>query len=238
MKLKVAVSGLLGRMGQEVKQKLESRTDVELAFGLDCAKFESAQKSGGVPCFSSVDQINVDCDVVIDFSSPENTIALAQWCAKNKKPLVTGTTGFDHEPEEIFKPFSSQCAILWSANMSIGIASLRESISSFSRLKDYDIKIEEVHHKHKKDSPSGTAKVLHKDLQNKLKISVETPLSLRGGGVFGIHKIYFFGEDEVLTLEHVALNRSVFARGAVDVATWLVKQASGYYDMLNFVSAP
>ena len=117
---------------------------------------------------------------------------------------------------------AESCPVLWSANMSLGVNFVAELIKSLSVLEeDFDFQIEETHHRHKVDKPSGTAILLQESLQAKLKKTLPEPLSVRGGGVFGIHKLMAMSEEETITIEHVALNRKVFAKGAVKAAVRL-----------------
>jgi 4-hydroxy-tetrahydrodipicolinate reductase len=125
---------------------------------------------------------------------------------------------------------------LWSANIIFLIYLLQNALKSLGSCEGYEIVIEETHHKRKKDKPSGTALLLQKTIESSTKRKLETPVSIRGGGVFGIHKIQILGEEETLTFEHQALNRTVFARGAISAATWVSQQGPGSYtiqDMLE-----
>jgi 4-hydroxy-tetrahydrodipicolinate reductase len=120
--------------------------------------------------------------------------------------------------------------------MSIGVEAVRRGLETMiSYLGPCDVAIEDVHHKHKKDSPSGTALMLKNTLIEKRKRGQEImePVSLRGGEVYGIHKVYFFSSGEVITIEHQAQNRNIFARGALDAARWLVKQKNGFYSFTD-----
>ncbi|WP_374029484.1 4-hydroxy-tetrahydrodipicolinate reductase [Bdellovibrio bacteriovorus] len=121
--------------------------------------------------------------------------------------------------------------MLWSSNMSLGVAVLNEALKSLSAISHFDFQIEELHHNKKKDKPSGTAITLQENLEKAVGRELPEALAIRGGGIFGVHKIYAMSDEEVLTFEHTALNRTVFAKGAVQAAEWLVKQKPGLYQI-------
>lgn len=104
-------------------------------------------------------------------------------------------------------------------------------LAQFSRLEGYDFQIEELHHNRKKDKPSGTALFLQEKLQSAVGSPLEAPVAIRGGGIFGIHRVWAMGQEETITLEHTAMNRRVFARGALKAATWLLGRPPGFYSM-------
>lgn len=187
--------------------------------------------------------------VVIDFSSAEATQKLLE-CSLNKpKPLVIGTTGLNSNQVELLEQCGLKMPVLYSANMSEGVAMLNKIVGMVSeKLRNYDIEITEIHHKYKKDSPSGTALTLAKNaakarglddevfnfgregisLRNKGEIGI---FSLRGGDVVGRHVVGFYGDGEYIELTHNATSRATFAKGALHAALWLSKQESGLYGM-------
>ena len=115
--------------------------------------------------------------------------------------------------------------------MSLGVAVLTEALEVFSKISQYDFQIEEFHHNRKKDRPSGTAKSLQEKLEHSVGRKLPEPVSIRGGGIFGVHKVHAMAEEEHLVFEHIALNRAVFARGAVEAAQWLCSKKKGFYSM-------
>ena len=137
--------------------------------------------------------------------------------------------------ERMFKNMEKAGAkipILYSANMSMGIAALSAMLSCLQPLSNWDFQIEEAHHNQKKDKPSGTALLLQRELEKVLGRKVPEPNAVRGGGIPGIHQVWVMGEDEALTLQHTAFNRKVFARGAVNAARWLFdKKQPGFYEL-------
>ena len=217
-KLKVGLIGSSGRMGQEIEKILSASAKSELFYApLRQEKFQSKK----------AEQV----DVWIDFSQPEAFADNLKMVEKYKAPLVCGTTGFSNKEKALLKKFSSKIPLLWSSNMSLGVAVLNEAIKSFSAITHFDFQIEEIHHNKKKDKPSGTAITLQENLNAVIGKKAPEPLAIRGGGVFGVHKVFALSDEEVLTFEHQALNRTVFARGAVTAAEWLADKKPGLYQM-------
>lgn len=217
-KLKVGLVGAGGRMGQEISKVLEQSPSCELFYPLYRNEKVDLKKAEKV-------------DVWIDFSSPQAFKEVLKLAAKYRTPLICGTTGFSAKEKDLLKKYSKEIPILWSSNMSLGVAVLNEAIKSLKAIAHFDFQIEEIHHNRKKDKPSGTAITLQENLEAALGKSLPQPLSIRGGGVFGVHKVFAMSDEEVLTFEHTALNRTVFAKGAVTAAQWLSKQKPGLYQI-------
>jgi 4-hydroxy-tetrahydrodipicolinate reductase len=176
-------------------------------------------------------------DVVIDFSLPELTDDVIDWCVANKKPLVSGVTGISLEQKKHFTQAGQTIPALWAPNMSLGVAVLSRMLAEFRNLKGFEFQIEELHHKRKKDKPSGTALFLQEKMEAAIGEEAPAPLAIRGGGIFGIHRIWAMGEEETITLEHNAMNRRVFARGALKAAQWLLSQKPGLYQLDDTLTA-
>lgn len=217
-KIKVGVVGAQGRMGLEILKVLESSARCELGYALSRANKWDAKKAAAL-------------DVWIDFSSPEALSLVLERAVAHKTAVVCGTTGFSKKEKDLLKKFAKEIPILWSSNMSLGVAVLNEALKSLAAISHFDFQIEELHHNRKKDLPSGTAITLQENLEKAVGRSLPPPVAIRGGGIFGIHKIFAMSDEEVLTLEHTALNRSVFAKGSVQAAEWLVKQKPGLYEI-------
>jgi 4-hydroxy-tetrahydrodipicolinate reductase len=232
------ISGARGRMGRAVSQALDARDDVVVAARFD--RGETADLSL--------------CDVIIDFSTPDASIALARTCAERGGPaLVIGSTGFSEAQEVELAAAAASVAIVRSGNFSLGVnvlIGLVEHAALRLDARDWDIEILEAHHRRKVDAPSGTALMLGEaaaagrgaDLSalksppyDGLTGERETGrigfASLRAGGIVGEHTVMFASEDEVLTLSHKAIDRSLFARGAVAAAAWVRSRSPGLYDM-------
>lgn len=239
----VGISGARGRMGRAVSQVLDARDDVVVATRFD---------RGETPVLDH-------CDVIIDFSTPEASVELAKACAakaNEDRPgpaLVVGSTGFTPEQEAQLEALSAKIAIVKSGNFSLGVNMLIGLVTNAAQrlnAKDWDIEVTEAHHRRKVDSPSGTALMLgeaaadgrHVDLaavrsapydgvqgareEGKIGFSV-----IRGGGIIGEHSVMFASDDEVLTLSHSAIDRALFAKGAVAASAWVRNRRPGLYDM-------
>lgn len=226
-KLKIGLFGATGRMGKEISKIVSESNEMDLFLSLDTQTACDPNQAEQV-------------DVWIDFSTPEALSMNLKIAVENKKPFVCGTTGFSKKEDDLLASASQKIPVLWSSNMSIGVAVLNEALKIFASLKDFDFQIEEIHHIHKKDSPSGTALTLQKNLQTAVGRTLPEPVSIRGGGIFGIHKIFAMSPEETITFEHTALNRSVFARGAVQAAQWISDKKPGLYAIKDclFEKAP
>jgi 4-hydroxy-tetrahydrodipicolinate reductase len=225
-------------MGRAVSAVLDAREDVVVATRFD---------RGEMPDLSL-------CDVVIDFSTPEASVELAQTCAERGGPaLVIGSTGLTPEQDAAVLKASERIAIVRSGNFSLGVnilIGLVEHAAQRLDARDWDIEVLETHHRRKADAPSGTALMLGEAAASgrgeDLADVRATPwdgitgeraagrigfASLRAGGVIGEHTVLFASEDETLTLSHSAIDRSLFARGAVAAAAWVRNRRPGLYDM-------
>jgi len=193
------------------------------------------------------------CDVVIDFSAPAATESLLETVVKAKqgKPLVIATTGFSEHQKNLLIEASKIVPILYATNMSLGVAVLNKLVSLASKtLADFDCEIVEQHHRHKVDSPSGTALTLAehaaeaRDLDlDKVRISGRdgiigartkdeiAVMSLRGGDIVGRHTAGFYNDGEFIELNHTATSRNTFSKGAIKAAKWLVDQEAGLYSI-------
>ncbi|AQR60487.1 4-hydroxy-tetrahydrodipicolinate reductase [Brevundimonas sp. LM2] len=234
----VGISGARGKMGRAVDQTLDARNDVVVA-----ARFDW----GETPDLSR-------CDVVIDFSTAEASVALVQACvAKGGPALVIGSTGFTPEQDAVLAAAGETLAIVRSGNFSLGVnilIGLVEHAALRLDARDWDIEITEAHHRRKVDAPSGTALMLGEAAANgrghDLAALRTAPYdgiaearetgkigfaSIRAGGIVGEHTVLFASEDEVLTLSHSAIDRSLFAKGAVAAAAWVRSRRPGLYDM-------
>lgn len=171
-------------------------------------------------------------DVVIEFSSPQGLLNTIDWCLKHKIPMVSGATGISTAASSRLKRAAKKIPILYSANMSLGVAVMSAMLKQFGAVPDWRFTMEEIHHTKKKDKPSGTAKLLATRLLAAIG-RTELPIkSIRKGLVPGTHQIEAFGPDETLLLKHTAHDRRVFARGAIRAARWLFdKGRPGLYDL-------
>jgi 4-hydroxy-tetrahydrodipicolinate reductase len=227
---KLAVIGLSGRMGCEILALATESS--EFNFKVTAGVARRREGLGEVRVVSRPEELkSEDCDVVIDFSLPEATPSVLEYCLAAKKPLVSGVTGLSQVHHEQFARAAKSIALLWSPNMSIGLNALAKALSHLKGLKEFDLQIEEIHHTRKKDAPSGTALFLQAELEKAVGRDLPEPMAIRGGGIVGLHRVLAMGEEEILTFEHQALNRRVFARGALHAARWLVDRDPGLYKM-------
>ena len=153
-------------------------------------------------------------------------------------PLVMGTTGLTEGNFQQLKVLSQQIPVFYDTNFSLGIHIIRKLLKQLPSIcTDFDISIFESHHASKKDAPSGTAKTLAADIKKHCGHSKDIPiLSHRGGGIRGQHSIIFSGQNEVITLQHEALDRSVFAEGALKAAQWCLGKTNGFFSMEALLS--
>ena len=170
-----------------------------------------------------------EIDVWVDFSSPLGLSELLQ--STKKTAIVSGTTGITKSQFSKIKKESDKRPIFWASNLSVGLWSFRQALKAFSVINEFDYAIEEIHHTEKKDKPSGTALTLHQDLESILNKKIDLPKAYRLGGVYGIHTVLAASQDELISFKHQAINRKVFASGALRAAEWLVNQKSGFYAM-------
>lgn len=211
----VGLSGASGRMGRTVKELIKKKN----------SGFVLAAQAPPLLAFDLWDKKRIKG--VIDFSSPELFSVALYWSLKNKIPFVSGTTALGAIHKRQLKSASKKIPVFYEENMSWGIWQIKKWINNVSEQAS-DILLEDIHHKNKKDKPSGTALKLQKNFpgfaRKKLKIK-----SIRKGREFGTHRIYFKGSEEVVLLEHKALSRRLFAGGALRALKWLVKKPAGFY---------
>jgi len=255
-KINLAISGCLGRMGQQLIKSSKKNKDFKL-ITLTENRLINKKFIGIKPQLNS-DKAFKNIDVIIDFTVPNCTLEILKIASKLKKKVVIGTTGFSKKQESQIKKYSKKIPILKAGNMSLGVNLLMylTEITSKSLNDEYLSKIFEVHHKHKKDYPSGTALMLgkgiadgkNKDLYNLMgkkflnkkvfpygkKINFN---SIRKGEIIGEHEVKFSSGKEIITLNHEAFDRTLYSDGALTASKWLMKKKPGLYsmrDLLNF----
>jgi 4-hydroxy-tetrahydrodipicolinate reductase len=261
--LSIGIAGCTGRMGRLlVREVLNNKSTFTLAAGsvveTDPALGQDIGIAAGLPAIdmkaiSAAEDLFSACDLVIDFTVPEATRRHIWLAAKHHKPLVVGTTGLTAKDESELLDAANEAPILYAANMSLGVTimtALTEKIASLLGPENWDIEINETHHRHKADAPSGTALALgraaakgrgreFKDVgiygrEGHTGERVHGAIGFavqRGGDVAGEHSVTFFGEGERLQISHVASDRALFARGAIRAAFWLHDKPRGLYTM-------
>ena len=255
-RINLAISGCMGRMGQQLIKSSKKSKNFKLVT-LTENKLVNKKFNGIKPELNS-DKAFKKADVIIDFTVPNCTLEILKIASKLKKKVVIGTTGFNRGQENQIKKFSKKIPILKAGNMSLGVNLLMylTEITSKSLGEEYLSKIFEVHHKHKKDYPSGTALMLgkgiadgkNKDFYNLIgkkffnkklfpygnKINFN---SIRKGEIIGEHEVKFSSGKEIITLNHEAFDRTLYSDGALTASQWLMKKRPGLYsmrDLLNF----
>ena len=245
----IIIQGINGRMGKVLCELIAQREDCRVVGGVDV----SAQ-SGAIPVAASLEELNVNADVIIDFSSPEATKSALRYCQSHGTACVVCTTGLDEECEDLILQTAKKVPVFKSANMSMGINLLAELAQKavLALGLDYDVEIIEKHHHNKVDAPSGTALLLADEINEasgnryhyvydrhsvrQKRDPHELGLhAVRGGSIVGDHEILFCGPDEVITLSHSAGSRAVFANGAINAAVFLKSRESGLYNMKDML---
>ena len=255
-KINLAISGCLGRMGQQLIKSSKINKDFKLV-SLTENRVVKKNIHGIRPELNSTRAFK-KVDVIIDFTVPKCTFQILKIAAHQKNKVVIGTTGFTKKEENLIKKFSKKIPILKAGNMSLGINLLMylTEIASGSLGKNFKSKIFEVHHKHKKDYPSGTALMLGKGIAvgknknfynligkkylNKKNFPYGNKInfnSLRRGEIIGEHEVKFSSGKEIITLNHEAFDRALYSEGALSAAKWLMNKKPGLYsmrDLMNF----
>ena len=235
---KIIITGSKGRMGQAL---------------LACAaRIPELEVVGAIDHGDDLAKVITQADVVIDFSFHSATLGVAELCAKNKKAIVIGTTGHSAEEKNKITALKSQIPMVIATNFSTGVNTLFWLTRKAAEIlgNDFDLEVVEMHHRLKKDAPSGTANTLLEILADVRKLQLETALrhgregivgertqneigihAIRGGDVVGDHTVIFANNGERIELTHKASSRDTFANGALRAAQWLVQQKPGLYDM-------
>ena len=255
-KINLTITGCLGRMGQQLVKSAKNSKNFKLV-SLTENRIINKKISGLRPQLNSVSAFK-NTNVIVDFTIPKCTLEILRIASKLKKRVVIGTTGFSKKEENLIKKYSKKIPILRAGNMSLGINLLMylTEIASKSLGDNFQSKIFEVHHKHKKDHPSGTALMLGKGIAvgknkdfyklvgkkyfNKKSFPYGKKInfnSLRKGEVVGKHEVTFSSGKEIITLNHEAFDRALYSEGAFTAAKWLMNKKPGLYsmrDVLNF----
>lgn len=244
--LNVLLCGCYGHMGRMVTELLKERDDMTL-IGVDSMP---GQGTPQFPIFTSFDDVNIDCDVIIDFSHHSMVMPLLNYAEQTKTPAVICTTGLDEDMYARMKEVAETVPILRSGNMSVGINLLLKLVKQAAAAlhENFDIEIIEKHHNRKLDSPSGTAlmiaNAINEELDNSktyihgrhgkdaLRKKEEIGIhAVRGGTLVGEHSVIFAGTDETIEISHRADSRRIFGVGAIKAARFLVNQKPGLYSM-------
>ncbi len=247
--LKVGVYGGNGRVGSLIIKHLQQD---------EVAKVSAVHVIEGIELevpnaivTNDIDTLIENSEVIIDFTLPEGTQALLEKLLEKPRPLVSGTTGLNEHHQNLMQALAQKVPVLYATNMSLGIALLKRLVALTSeKLRDFDIEIVEMHHRYKKDAPSGTALTLAhyaakaRGLElDKVRVSGRDGnigerkkdeigvFALRGGDIVGRHTVGFYNEGEFIELNHTATSRDTFAKGAIKAAKWVVAQEPGLYSI-------
>ena len=255
-KINLAITGCLGRMGQQLIKSSRSNKNFKLV-ALTENKIIN-RKIYGIKPNINTDGAFKKTDIIIDFTIPECTLEILKIASKLKKRVIIGTTGFTQNEEKLIKRYSKKIPILKAGNMSMGVNLLMylTEIASGSLGDNYLSKVVETHHRHKKDYPSGTALMLGKGIANGKNKNLNTLIgkkylnkksfpfgkkinfnSIRKGEIIGEHEVTFSSGKEIITLNHEAFDRALYSDGALTAAKWLTNKRAGLYsmrDLLNF----
>ena len=254
---RAAVIGAAGRMGRQVIEAIAEDSELELAAAVDRAKHPDVGRpvAASVALSDRLDAVDA-CQVAIDFSLPESTVALAEHAAARGLPLVVATTGLSDEQESRLREAARRCAIVWAPNFSLGVNVLMRLVEQAARqLEGYHVDVLELHHGQKVDAPSGTALALgrivaearaqdfdseavytrrgHTGAREPGAIGMQT---LRLGDAPGEHTVFFAGPGERIELTSRALTRAGFASGACRAARWVVGRPAGLYSMRDVLA--
>ena len=254
-KINIAITGCMGRMGQQLIKSVNKDKTIKLVTLTENRIIN--KKISGIKPELNTDKALSKANVIIDFTIPKCTFEVLRIATKLKKKVVIGTTGFTKKEEDLIKKFSKKIPILKAGNMSLGINLLMylTEITSASLGSNYLSKIFEVHHRHKKDHPSGTAlmlgkgiatgknkdfyKMMGKKYLNKKNFPYGKKInfnSIRKGEIIGEHEVTFSSGKEIITLNHEAFDRALYSEGAITAAKWLINKKPGLYSMRNLLN--
>ena len=255
-KINLSITGCMGRMGQQLIKSSKKNKNFKLV-SLTENKIINKKIFGIKPGLNNLESFKTT-NVIIDFTVPKCTLEILEIASKLKKKVVIGTTGFSKQDENLIRKYSKKIPILKAGNMSLGVNLLMylTEIASKCLGDSFLSKVYEVHHKHKKDFPSGTALMLGRGIAvgknknfyslvgkkylNKKNFPYGNKInfnSLRKGEIIGEHEVQFSSGKEIITLNHEAFDRALYSEGALSAAKWLMTKKSGLYsmrDLLNF----
>lgn len=237
MEMKIILVGYGGHMGAHMREAIREASDCSLVCGID--PFYDGTDANVFCAFK--DAMNVEADVIIDFSNHHLTNDLVAFAVAKRLPLVIATTGQTDDERKAIADAGAQIPVFYSANYSIGVAALIAMAKFAVRtMPDASLAICETHHTRKLDAPSGTAlaiaEAMHREMQDEQLPEREIPIrSIREGDVVGIHEVVIHTPSQTLTLKHEAHSRRLFADGALPAARFLVQQKPGCYGMTDLI---
>ncbi len=258
--IRLIVNGARGRMGRMVLEAASAMPEVKVIAIVEAPDHPDANLTITTPCGPLVLRTSCDgltglVDAAIDFSIPQGAIVFIQTMAEQGIPVVSGTTGLSSADHQKIAAAAKHAPVLWAANTSIGVFALHELAAMARRMlgPSYDIEVVEVHHRHKRDAPSGTAISLAQRLSEtppKLRLVACREgecgprkdeelgvLAVRGGEVVGDHTIHFLGDHDRIEITHRAASRNAFAQGALTLARRIIGRPAGLYTIADLLVA-
>ncbi len=254
-KINLAITGCMGRMGKQIIKSAKLNKNFKIVALTESKK--TKKKLNGVKINTNNEKAFEKAEVIVDFTLPVCTFQVLRLATKLKKKVIIGTTGFSKKEEDLILKYSKKIPILKAGNMSLGINLLMylTEIASRSLDEKFLAKIHEIHHKHKKDYPSGTALMLGKGIAvgkkkkfysligkkylNKKFFPYSKKInfnSVRKGEIIGEHEVKFSSGKEIITLNHEAFDRSLYSEGALEAAKWIITKKPGLYTMRDVLS--
>lgn len=245
----IILNGCNGKMGQTISSIISKFEDLNIVAGID----KNLESKFDYPIFQDIASVNIQYDVLLDFSRPDALESLIDFSIKNSKSLILCTTGYTPEQLKYIEDSSKKIPIFRSANMSMGINVVSQILKAVTPLlyEDFDIEIIEKHHNEKVDAPSGTALLLADSIRSSIKEDTKIVNgrsgsskrnhndigihAIRGGNIVGDHETIFAGSGEIIEITHKALSREVFAFGALKACKFIKDKAPGLYDMSNMI---
>ena len=252
-KIKLALVGCAGRMGQQIIKELQNFSSINLIAVLEEKNSKFLHKKiKKINITSDKESAFKEVNTIIDFSQPESTLETVRYAAKLKKKLVIGTTGLNANQVFKIKNASKKIAIVFAPNMSIGINLLMKFVEKASNIlfsNNTSVEILDIHHKNKKDAPSGTALALATAVAEGKSFNIKNKSTMkpnkirkkqlgkinfyckRRGNIIGDHSVIFTNNGEEIELKHRGFNRSIYSLGAIKAVIWLSKQKKGFFNM-------
>ena len=246
----IILSGANGKMGRVITRLASEDKDCKIVAGVDISDFGE----NDYPVFKNFADINVEADVIVDFSHPSVLSGLLEYAKAKKIPVIIATTGLTDEQRASLQEVSKEIPVFFSANMSLGINLIIALAKKATAILEgnFDIEIIEKHHNQKIDAPSGTALAIADAIADTLTVSTEYVYdrhsvrkkrdareigihSIRGGSIVGEHQVIFAGQDETIELNHQATSKEVFAVGSIKAAKFMNGKPAGFYTMDDLI---
>ncbi len=249
--IKIGIVGIGGKMGQAIAKLAIHDSNVSISGGIEYTKHKLigkdigdlvGEQSSSVYVSDNTESFFNNLDVVVEFGLEKATKKFVKEASKRNIAFVSGSTGLKNETIKLLNEHSKIIPIFWSPNMSIGANILSQAAKDITPkvAKNFDIDITDIHHKQKRDIPSGTALSIKEAIEsslkkNKIKKKVNVS-AIRAGDSTGEHSVIFSGNGEKIIIKHISTSRNIFAYGVIEVAKWIFKQRKGFYNMQNFLA--